>query len=225
MSSSPSAADHVDDPVHPAITPTRIRQLFDMLQTRMPEVWPHWPADDEFEIIVGAILTQNTTWVNTEKAIDNLRKANLLEAEPLLATDEQTLQALIRPSGFITAKARYLHAISRWFVENAEAAATLSTPELRHRLLAVPGIGPETADVLCLYVFHRPVFIWDTYSRRILAAAGLGQHSNYEKARRALGQTMDAANLSAEEHKRFHILILEAGKRLRRGEAEWLVAG
>lgn len=200
----------------------RLRALFEHLRTHLPEVSPRWPGEKTFEIVIGAILVQNTTWVNTTRSIANLRAQHRLEAEPLLALEPAELQALIRPSGFATAKARYLRSAARWFLTHGASAHDLPTDQLRRELLAVPGLGPETADVLCLNVFERPVFIWDTYSRRIFAATGIGEFTNYEQARRVLGPAMDAAGLTAVQHQHFHALILEAGKRLRRGEAGFL---
>lgn len=192
-------------------TPKSFRELYELLDASVdPGIW--WPADTHFEIGVGAILTQNTAWSNVEQAIDALRANRLLTPTGIAAVDKDGLKELIRPAGFMNAKATYLKNYTTWYLANYTTAAELSTEQLRTNLLAVHGIGPETADVLMLYVYDRPVFIWDTYARRFLAVAGYPVPQGYEPARRALTDVMSAAELSTAEHQRFHGLIVEAGK-------------
>ena len=203
--------------------PPRFRRLFELLRAHV-DAGTWWPGESRFEIIVGAILVQNTAWTNAERAIAQLREVGALDPSALLALERGELHALVRPAGFATAKARYLQAVAAWFLDHDADAHALPTAELRRELLSVRGVGEETADVLCLYVYDRPVFIWDAYARRVLAAVGLGEYRSYGAARRALGAEADAAGLSAAEHGLLHGLIVETGKLMRRGEAPFLGA-
>jgi len=137
-------------------------------------VW--WPAESPFEVLVGAVLTQNTAWVNVERAIDRLRAAGALTAVELLARPESEIADLIRPAGYFNVKAVRLRAACRWWLAEAATAASQDTASLRRSLLAVHGIGPETADDILLYAFERPVFVVDAYTRRLFARFGLPQH-------------------------------------------------
>jgi len=134
-----------------------------------PQYW--WPGDSPFEIIVGAILTQNTSWTNVEKAIDNLKAADLLSAEKLHHLEISELAELIRPAGYFNIKAKRLKNFINWLFESyngqLENLENLSTDCLRTELLCVKGIGPETADSILLYAFERPIFVVDAYTARI----------------------------------------------------------
>ena len=187
------------------------RELYELLDASVdPGTW--WPADTHYEVGVGAILTQNTAWSNVELAIEALRANRLLTPTGIAAVDKEGLKELIRPAGFMNAKAAYLKNYTTWYLANYTTAAELSDEQLRKNLMAVRGIGPETADVLMLYVYDRPVFIWDSYARRVLAAAGYAVANSYESARRALTEPMLAAEFTTLEQQRFHGLIVEAGK-------------
>lgn len=191
--------------------PWTFRQLYQLLaRTIEPGIW--WPAESEFEVGVGAILTQNTAWVNVEMALEALRTADLLHPSGIATLPLDELKTLIRPAGFMNAKAQYLKNYTTWFLTNQDLAPTLATPELRSSLLAVRGVGPETADDLLLYVYDRAVFIWDTYARRFLAAAGYPVAQGYEPTRRRLSHVMAEAEFTVAEQQRFHGLIVEAGK-------------
>ncbi len=192
-------------------TPESFRRLYELLDAAIdPGSW--WPAETHFEIGVGAILTQNTAWNNVEQAIDALDANRLLTPTGIAAVDINGLKELIRPAGFMNAKATYLKNFTTWYLANYTTAGELHTDQLRKDLMAVHGIGPETADVLMLYVYERPVFIWDTYARRLLVAAGYEVPKDYEAARRALTAPMLASELTTAEHQRFHGLIVQAGK-------------
>src|SRR5699024_5170873 len=134
-----------------------------------------------------------------EQAIDALRANRLLSPTGIAAVDLNGLKELIRPAGFMNAKATYLKNYTTWYLANYTTAGDLDTDQLRRNLMAVHGIGPETADLLMLYVYQRPVFIWDTYARRFLAAAGYSVPNGYEAARRALTAPMLQSELSAAE--------------------------
>lgn len=157
-----------------------------------PQHW--WPGDSPFEVMVGAVLTQNTAWRNVERAIASLKGADALTPGAIAALPPGELAALIRPAGYFNVKAQRLQAFCRFLLEagGERALAALSTDALRHALLAVHGIGPETADDILLYAFARPVFVIDAYTRRLLRRLGLASgDEGYETLRhgieRALG--------------------------------------
>ncbi|MEI7638807.1 MAG: endonuclease III domain-containing protein [Syntrophus sp. (in: bacteria)] len=131
-----------------------------------------WPGDSPLEVIVGAILTQNTAWQNVEKAIANLKTAHMLSTDALLAMPESDLAELIRPSGYYNVKARRLKSfftfLQDYFHGNLDAMLREETGALREKLLQVKGIGEETADSMLLYAGGKQVFVVDAYTRRIL---------------------------------------------------------
>jgi endonuclease-3 related protein len=131
-----------------------------------------WPAEGPFEVMVGAVLTQNTAWTNVEKAIIALKEKNLLTPESIAHIDEETLAGIIRPSGYYHVKAKRLKSLVQFLLEeysgNIENMSAEELPLLREKLLGIPGVGPETADSILLYACRKPVFISDTYTRRIL---------------------------------------------------------
>jgi endonuclease-3 related protein len=134
-----------------------------------------WPAETRFEVLVGAVLTQNTAWTNVEKAIENLRLAGALETERLLALRSGRLARLVRPAGYFNVKAGRLLNLCRWFHDGGgfPGLDPRPTAALRESLLEVKGVGPETADDILLYAFQRPVFVIDSYTRRLLRTVGL----------------------------------------------------
>ena len=154
----------------------RLLDIYECLfATYGPQGW--WPGDSPFEVIVGAILTQNTAWVNVEKAIANLRAAHALTPAGLLALPAQELAPLIRPAGYFNTKARKLRAfvefLEREHRGNLGGLFSLATAPLREALLSIYGIGPETADSILLYASGRPVFVVDAYTRRTFSRLGL----------------------------------------------------
>jgi len=136
-----------------------------------PQHW--WPAQSAFEMMVGAILTQNTAWTNVEKAIANLRAAAALDAQAMLTMDEAGLRELIRPSGFFNQKAARLRLFCAYYLQTGREAGMRTLPDPRASLLALNGIGPETADSILLYALGMPVFVVDAYTRRIFTRLGL----------------------------------------------------
>ncbi len=137
-----------------------------------PQHW--WPGDSVFEIMVGAVLTQNTAWTNVEKAIVNLKVAKALSPDVIAAAPHRRLAAWLKPSGYFNIKAKRLRAFCQWLTRHggAKRLARLPTETLRAELLQVHGIGPETADDILLYAFNRPVFVIDAYTRRIFQRLG-----------------------------------------------------
>ena len=136
-----------------------------------PQRW--WPADSAFEVMIGAILTQNTSWANAEKAIANLKKNKLLEASRLYGLSDARLALLIRSAGYYNVKTKRLKSFLEFFIKDYKAShkkmAQADTMALREKLLSVKGIGPETADSILLYALGKPVFVVDAYTKRIFA--------------------------------------------------------
>ncbi len=147
-----------------------------------PQQW--WPAESPFEVMVGAILTQNTAWERVEEAIANLRSQNMLSLEAIVAMDQEALAQLIRPSGYFNLKAKRLQSYCRWYLEHEARLWKSDTASLRKELLGVHGVGPETADDILLYAFQRPVFVVDAYTRRVLQRLGWSSgEESYEEIR------------------------------------------
>ncbi len=162
--------------------------------------------------MVGAVLTQNTAWTNVEKAIANLKRARALTPEAIAKAPHKKLAAWLKPSGYFNIKAKRLKAMCRWLVEQggARKLARLNTHDLRAALIAVYGIGPETADDIVLYAFHRPVFVIDAYTRRIFSRLGLiTGDEGYETLRHLFENTLKP-NVSLFNE--YHALIVKHGK-------------
>jgi len=145
--------------------------IYNILYTHFgPQHW--WPGDTPFEIAVGAILTQNTNWDNVEKAIGNLKKDGSLNAKIMHSMSSDRLALLIKPAGYFNVKAKrlkhFLNFISNHYKGSMKMMKREDTHTLRERLLAVNGIGPETADSILLYALEKPVFVIDAYTTRIL---------------------------------------------------------
>ena len=189
---------------------TRIYQL--LYQRFGPQHW--WPGETPFEIITGAILTQNTNWANVEKAIANLKSADLLTPEKLHHLDIEQLALLIRPAGYFNIKARRLKNFLTWLFENYNGRLKnmeqLNTDRLRQELLAIKGIGPETADSILLYAFDRAVFVIDTYTARIATRHHLIEPAaDYEQL-----QYLFESNLPQDVKlfNEYHALLVRVGK-------------
>ena len=167
--------------------PTRrqLMQLYEgMLAAYGEQSW--WPADSPFEIAVGAVLTQNTNWSNVERAIGNLKVAGVLSLQGLLALPPAKLAELIRPSGYYNIKAERLRQLCLYLDQSGGLDALREQPlqASRDGLLGVKGVGPETADDILLYALDRPVFVIDTYTRRLLQRHALaGGEESYEELR------------------------------------------
>lgn len=164
-----------DDAAGPAApSRTGFLPVFDRLHAAYgPQHW--WPGETPFEVMVGAILTQNTAWSNVERAIAVLKEQDALDAGRLLTARPATVARWIRPAGYFNVKAKRLRNFCRWYLAQGghAALARQATDVLRHGLLSVNGIGPETADDILLYAFGRPVFVIDAYTRRLFSRLGL----------------------------------------------------
>lgn len=136
-----------------------------------------WPGDSPFEVVIGAVLTQNTSWRNVEKAIANLKSVGALDPHRILSLEHEALATLLRPAGYFNVKARRVRAICEWLMREAGGDVSalgkgIETSRLRQRLLEVPGVGRETADSILLYALGRPVFVVDAYTRRVFGRMG-----------------------------------------------------
>lgn len=177
-----------------------------------PQHW--WPGRTRFEVIVGAILTQNTSWTNVERAITALRKEKLLTVEAMERVSLRKLARLIRSSGYFRQKARKLKEFVRFLrsQHHGSLSKMFQTPTavLREQLLAVHGIGPETADSILLYAGNHPVFVVDAYTHRILGRHGITDGKpDYERVRALIESSIPN---DSELFNEFHALIVNTGK-------------
>ena len=177
-----------------------------------PQHW--WPAQSPFEVMVGAVLVQNTRWRNVERAIENLRQSDLLEGHALAAVPVEELEELIRPAGYFRIKAKRLRSLLEFFVgrydASIEAMFRTPLPQLRDELLGVHGVGPETADSILLYAGGLPSFVVDTYTYRVVARHGwIGPGADYHEI-----QDYFQSNLreDAALYNEFHALLVRVGK-------------
>ena len=174
-----------------------------------------WPGETKLEIMLGAILTQNTAWTNVEKAINNLKNENLLHLPTLQALSEEVLAEHIRPAGFFRVKAKRIKALLHWIESHCgsdlEKLSATSTGQLREELLTVKGIGPETADAILLYAFKRPSFVVDEYTRRIFSRHALvWEDISYDDLRDFF---MDVLEPDLALFNEYHALIVRVGKK------------
>lgn len=184
---------------------------------RLVDTYGHqnwWPAETEFEVVVGAVLTQNTNWSNVCKAIDNLKQADLLDFESMAALPIGELAELIRPSGYYNIKAKRLANLLQMVQENYDGQFELlfgeSTERARELLLSVKGIGPETADSILLYAGNHPVFVVDAYTHRIFSRHNLvEEESDYHSIQ---SEFADRLPQDAALFNEYHALIVRIGK-------------
>jgi len=175
-----------------------------------------WPAHEHksndmkrWEIVIGAILTQNTNWRNVEKAIENLIKGNALSPKKILELSNHELERLIRPSGFYKQKAMKLKNMCR-FVLTFKSLNNFFKNVKRDELLSIKGVGPETADSILLYACDKLYFVVDAYTRRIFSRLGMINGSeNYDELRRFFEMNLPKR---LDVYKEFHALIVELGK-------------
>jgi endonuclease-3 related protein len=193
------------------VSPERVRAVFDaLLSAHGPQHW--WPGETPFEVMVGAVLTQNTSWVNVERALALLTARIPLTAEAILAVPPEELAACLRPVGYFNVKARRLRCFCSELIRagGIDSLAALPTGELRHWLLAIHGIGAETADDMLLYAFERPVFVVDAYTRRVFSRVGLlAGGEGYEPIRHAFEA---ALRPDVPLFNEYHALIVRHGK-------------
>ena len=188
-------------------------KIYDKLFEKFgPRHW--WPAKGPFEVIIGAILTQNTSWNNVKKAIENLKRSRLLTPGGLKRIRRDRLAGLIKPAGYYNIKAdRLKHFVDFLFKEFGGSLKRMfktGSRELRRRLLGVKGIGPETADSILLYAAGRPVFVVDKYTQRMLSRHHLlGPDAGYDETQNLF---MDNLPRSKTLYGEYHALIVQLGK-------------
>jgi endonuclease-3 related protein len=197
------------------VPPTRagLRRVYDRLLKRFGHAgW--WPGETPFEVCIGAILTQNTSWTNVEKALGELRRRGLLSTSRLRALPVSRLARLIRSSGYYNVKARrvraFLDFLQREYAGRVERMAEDEPGELRGKLLGVEGIGPETADSIVLYAAGHPIFVVDAYTRRVFARLGhVKGDEPYDTVQRFF---MERLPPNAPLFNDFHAQIVRLGK-------------
>jgi endonuclease-3 related protein len=177
-----------------------------------PQSW--WPAQSPFEVMVGAILTQNTNWSNVEKAMRNLKKEKLLSAYKLAKVSRNKLGRLIKSAGYYNIKARRLNSFLKFFLADYRGSikrmSLEDTQGLRARLLSVNGIGQETADSILLYALNRPIFVIDAYTKRIFSRHHfIKDNEDYGKVQALF---MDNLKSNSKLFNEYHALLVRLGK-------------
>ena len=173
-----------------------------------PQNW--WPGDTPFEVMVGAVLTQNTSWRNVEKAIENIKKKKVLSLNRLDSLPKESLRKLVKPAGYYNVKADRLKNLFTFLKKNSKTLKKKDTLSLRKMLLSVNGIGKETADSILLYALDRPIFVVDAYTRRIFSRHGIVRDDfEYDEI-----QSLFMNNLPRKRKvfNEYHALIVELGK-------------
>jgi len=197
-----------------------LNEIYQLLFERLgPQHW--WPGDTQFEIIIGAILTQNTNWTNVEKAIANLKAADWLSPDKLYHLEITRLAELIRPAGYFNIKAKRLKSFLGWLFENYDGRLSnlesLDTFRLRDELLAIKGVGRETADSILLYAFDRPIFVVDAYTARVAVRHSLIEPgADYEQLRELFQLNLPE---DVQLFNEYHALLVKVGKEFCRPKA------
>ena len=195
-----------------------LRRFYDaLIPAYGPQRW--WPSESAIETVIGAYLTQNTSWRNVEHSIANLKNAGVLSVAALRSASSEELQTLIRPSGYMIRKAAALHAfvalLDARYAGSLERMAAAPPEQTRESLLALPGVGPETADAILLYALHQPVMVVDEYLRRVVTRHGLiPEPARYPDVQQlALAAFAgDAPATLLAHYNEFHALIVMVGK-------------
>lgn len=194
-------------------TPETLDGMYKLMLKRFgPQHW--WPGETPFEVMVGAILTQNTAWTNVEKAIANLQREGVLSCEGLHGLDVDRLAELIRPAGYYNVKAKRLKNFSEWLMRRCEGnlrrLAGIDTGVLREELLTISGIGRETADSILLYALNRTTFVVDAYTARIFFRHFIiDADADYELIKEICEQNLPAERQLFNE---YHALLVRTGK-------------
>ncbi|MFC1668379.1 endonuclease III domain-containing protein [Chlamydiota bacterium] len=198
---------------YPFRNPLDLKKIYDTLFTTFgPQKW--WPGDSPEEIIIGAILTQNTSWKNVEKAILNLKEHDLIDFKKLSQISESTLSPLLIPAGYYNLKTKRLKNFITWintqYNNDLAGLRAQSTEQIRSQLLSVNGIGNETADSIILYALNKPIFVIDAYTKRILLQHGFINENATYKDMQELFHT--CFNYELDIFNEFHALIVHIGK-------------
>jgi endonuclease III related protein len=197
----------------------RLREFYaHLVKAYGPQQW--WPAKSPFEVVIGAYLTQNTAWTSVEKSIANLAERGLLRVDAIRALPDDELRELIRPSGYMTRKAAAIKAfvafLDRFYDGSLDNFAEETQEIARKQLLALPGVGPETADAILLYALGHPAMVVDEYLRRVVTRHGLSPDKAKYAEVQALGESAFAGESTVERVRHaneFHALMVEVGKR------------
>ena len=197
-----------------------LRAMYDaLLEAFGPQHW--WPGETRDEVIIGAILTQNTAWANVERAIERLKSADVLSLAAIYAMEVGSLAELIRPAGTFRIKAKRIKAFVDWLYDcyagDLDVLFACSADRLRHDLLGIPGIGPETADAIMLYAGDVPTFVVDAYTQRVLRRHFLVEPAaTYERSKSLFESHLpgDVAHFGE-----YHALLVSLGKRFCRSQA------
>ncbi|MCC7343340.1 MAG: endonuclease III domain-containing protein [Deltaproteobacteria bacterium] len=190
-----------------------LAEMFQRLLDRFgPQHW--WPGETPFEVMVGAVLTQNTSWKNVEKALENLKREGLLSLPALLGLSDAALAEQIRPAGYFNVKTRRLKAflefLSARYGGDVERMRARPTERLREELLAVKGIGKETADSILLYALGHTIFVVDAYTYRVFTRHYLApEEAGYDELQEL---ATDHVPAEAEHYNEFHALLVSVGK-------------
>jgi len=191
----------------------KLNEIYErLLKAYGPQHW--WPAESPLEVLVGAVLTQNTNWQGVEKAMANLKRHNLLKPHKLQALPTEDLALLIKPAGYFNVKSRRLKNLIEFMIEaysgDLETMGQAETGRLRQELLAVNGVGPETADSILLYALQKPFFVVDTYTYRVMSRHGfIGEEVSYDELQGLFTQHLP---LDVKLFNEYHALLVRVGK-------------
>ncbi len=191
---------------------SRLQEIYDtLLDAFGPQHW--WPGETPFEVLTGAVLTQNTAWTNVERAIANLKAADALTLDGMAALDTAVLAELIRPSGYYNQKAARLQGLLRYISDkhgDLDSFFDQDAEALREELLSLKGVGPETADSIALYAAGKPTFVVDAYTHRIFSRHNLiAEEAGYHEIREMF---MDRLPEDVQLYNEYHALIVRLGK-------------
>ena len=194
------------------IADNRLVRMYEILfEAYGPQHW--WPGDTPWEICVGAVLTQNTNWENVTRAINNLKRQDALCPHEILALPDSRVAAMIHPAGYYNLKTQRLKNVTKWWLENVvddQLFPTLSLEDARESLLEVNGVGQETADSILLYCFNLPVFVIDSYTKRISSRhLGTDPEIKYEELQKLYTENLPENPTIYNE---FHALLVHCAK-------------
>ncbi|MBK8268372.1 MAG: endonuclease III domain-containing protein [Planctomycetes bacterium] len=191
-----------------------LQAIYDaLLRAYGPRNW--WPGESKTEVVIGAILTQNTNWKNVEKAMERLRHGNLIDWSRLRDIPNEELAVVIKPAGYQNLKARRLKNFVTWLWQHhggcLDPLKDVPLDEIRKSLLSINGIGPETADSILLYALERPSFVVDTFTGRLARRHGLIHPAHTYAELKQLFELHLAPDVAG--YNEYHALIVEVGKR------------
>ncbi len=194
---------------------TSLRRYYHLLKEQHDHIdqdwWPTVSQNPRFEIMAGCILTQNTSWQNVEKALENLYHEELLTPDAIRKVDRQELKELVKPSGYYNQKAKRLKRLANFLKENPiDELLNADVEEVREQLLDIKGIGEETADSILLYALNKPVFVIDAYTKRIVSRWGIAPEDiSYKELQEKF---MEQLPESVDLYKEYHALLVEHAK-------------